>query len=109
MSTYDNLPPSKPAPRRAKHPEVFGIGWKAFVNWPQLPERLPVPLTDGDGKPLRNDLIDGQEVEILSWRPQAREGSMYEVRRLSDRSEWWIQAIYLRKQKAAAVSASESH
>ncbi len=105
MSTYDNLPPSKPAPRRVKDHAVFCVGWRAFVNWPQhaAPTHDPVPLTDPEGKPLGNDLVDGQEVEIISWRPQAREGSMYQVRRLHDDREWWINAIYLRKQKQAAA------
>lgn len=62
-----------------------------------------MPLTDGTGKPLPNDLADGQQVEILSWRPRAREGVMYQVRRKTDASEWWIEARYLRRQALATV------
>jgi hypothetical protein len=50
---------------------------------------------------LSNDLSDGEEVEILSWRPKSRQGSLYQVRRLTDDSEWWIAAIHLRRQGQA--------
>ena len=63
-------------------------------------------MTDDSGAPLGNDLSDGQEVEILSWRPRSREGVSYEVRRLSDGSEWWIAATYLRRRAAAALTES---
>ena len=56
---------------------------------------------DADGKPLPNDLVDGQQVEIVSWRPRSREGLVYQIRRLADRSEWWIGAQYLRRQAVA--------
>jgi hypothetical protein len=36
-------------------------------------------------------------LEILSWRPRSRDGLCYQVRRLSDGSEWWIAATYLRR------------
>ena len=96
---FDNLPPSKPAPRRAKNQPVFCVGWRAFVHWPQ--RSTPVPLVDSAGQPLANDLVDGQEVEIVSWRPRSREGLLYQVRRRTDGSEWWIGAIYLRRQPQA--------
>ncbi len=96
---FDNLPASKPAPRRPKNEPVFGVGWHAFINWPKAIGQLPgpVPLVDATGKPLSNDLADGQEVEIVSWRPRSREGVTYQVRRLNDGSEWWIGALYLRR------------
>jgi hypothetical protein len=99
---FENLPLSKPVPRREKKPEVFCVGWRAFVNWAS---NAPVPLTDATGKPLANDLTDGQQVEIVSWRPRSREGLMYQVRRVLDGSEWWIEARYLRKQAVAERSA----
>jgi hypothetical protein len=61
-------------------------------------------MTDDAGSPLGNDLSDGQEVEILSWRPRSREGLAYQIRRLSDGKEWWIAAIYLRRRAAAALT-----
>ena len=102
---FDNLPASKPAPRRAKNAPVLGVGWHAYVNWspPAEQPRQPLPLTDGNGKPLANDLADGQEVEIVSLRPRAREGVAYQVRRLSDGSEWWIGAVYLRRVREAQI------
>lgn len=96
---FENLPLSKPVPRREKKPEIFCVGWNAFVHWPSANE--PVPLTDTTGKPLANDLTDGQQVEIVSWRPRSREGLMYQVRRATDGSVWWIEARYLRRHAAA--------
>jgi hypothetical protein len=104
---FDNLPASKPAVRRAKNEPVLSVGGHACVNWPQpaaQPPR-PVPMTDATGKPLANDLTDGQEVEIVSWRPRSREGLAYQIRRLSDGSEWWIAAVYLRRLRAAQAGA----
>jgi hypothetical protein len=96
---FENLPMSKPKPRHEKKPEIFCVGWNAFVHWPA--PRGPVPLTDTTGKPLANDLTDGQQVEIVSWRPRSREGLMYQVRRLTDSSVWWIEARYLRRHAVA--------
>ena len=94
---------SKSAPRRPKKGPVFCVGWHAFVNWPQPAGTTPppVPMIDGDGKPMANDLLDGQEVEIASWRPRAREGVAYQVRRSADGSEWWIAVEYLRRLRQA--------
>ena len=105
---FDNLPASKPAPRRAKNEPIFGVGWRAFVNWPHPNGNPtdPVPLVDAIGKPLANDLVDGQEVEIVSWRPRSREGLSYQVRRLSDGSEWWIAAVYLRRLRQTQAAAA---
>lgn len=97
---FENLPASKPATRRDKNELVLAVGWRAYVNWAQASGQQrsrPVPLTDASGKPLNNDLIDGQEVEILSWLPRSREGLTYQIRRLSDGSEWWIPSLYLRR------------
>lgn len=109
MAMFDNLPPSRPAPRREKNAPVFCVGWRAFVHWPLRAgsdEAEPVPLLDTNGKPLHNDLVDGQQVEIVSWRPRAREGVSYQVRRVADGSEWWIGAQYLRRQAHAEAVAA---
>jgi hypothetical protein len=110
--TYSHLPPSKPAPRRRKSEKVFRVGARAFVDWvqPSGQTPLPVPMVDGAGQPIANDLRDGQEVEILSWRPGAREGVLYQVRRAVDRSEWWISVEYLRCEvvKIATESSAEA-
>jgi hypothetical protein len=63
-------------------------------------------MVDGSGAQVSNDLADGEEVEILSWRPRSREGLVYQVRRVADGSEWWIGAQYLRRHaRAGAVTA----
>lgn len=93
-----HLRASNLAPRRPKSP-VYCVGWRAFVNWPQSAGRTPrpVPMTDEAGKPIANDLTDGQEVEILSWRPRAREGVTYQIRRSTDGTEWWVSVEHLRR------------
>jgi hypothetical protein len=99
---YDNLPPSKPAPRRSKGAPVFCVGWRAFVHWPNGAKTAKsLPLVDATGQPLANDLADGQQVEILSWRPRSRDGLLYQIRRLTDGSEWWIEARFLRREATA--------
>ncbi|MGH7789340.1 MAG: hypothetical protein ACRERC_20890 [Candidatus Binatia bacterium] len=101
MSTFDHLPASRPAPRQSKNQPVFCVGWNAFVDWPHSSEgSKQVPLVDATGRPLPNDLADGQEVEILAWRPRSREGTAYQVRRLADRSEWWIAGTFLRRRRS---------
>jgi hypothetical protein len=79
------------------------VGWHAFINWSGTPGRHdPVPMSDAHGERIDNDLTDGQEVEILAWNPQAREGLAYQVRRLTDRKVWWVRALYLRRAREAA-------
>jgi hypothetical protein len=106
LSSFDHLPPSKPAPRRAKGGPIFAVGWRVFVHWPLRAGQPsgPVPLLDAAGKPLANDLVDGQQVEIVSWRPQSREGLAYRIRRLSDDTEWWIPGQYLRRDRVMALA-----
>src|SRR5512140_524773 len=96
---FDNLPPSKPAPRRARNAPIFCVGWRAFVHWPLRGTQTSecVPLMDTNGQPLANDLADGQQVEIVSWRPRSRDGVAYQIRRSTDGSEWWIAVAYLRR------------
>jgi hypothetical protein len=103
--SHSHLAASRPAPRRPKNAPVFCVGWHAFVNWPQPVGKTssPVPMIDRAGKPIANDLADGQEVEIVSWRPRAREGVAYQVRRRTDGSEWWIAVTYLRHQRVASL------
>jgi hypothetical protein len=104
---FSNLPMARASTRRAKPEHVFCVGWHAFVHWPQRAGQPlgPVPLRDAAGRILANDLADGQEVEIVSWRPRAREGVTYQIRRLTDGTEWWIGATYLRRGRQANASA----
>jgi hypothetical protein len=90
---------SSPPPRRAKNDLIVGVGWHAHINWlqPAGEPRCSLPITDTSGQVVENDLADGEEVEILSWRQRSRAGVIYQIRRLRDRSEWWIAASYLRR------------
>ena len=103
---FNNSPLARASARRAKTEHVFCVGWHAFVHWPPragLPLG-PVPLRDATGRVLLSDLADGQEVEIISWQPRARDGVTYQIRRLADGTEWWIAAIYLRRRREANAS-----
>ena len=82
-----------------KNQFVVGIGARVYVNWSPPPGRPAhcVPMLDAAGQLVANDLSDGQEVEVVSWRPRSREGLSYQVRRLSDGTEWWIASTYLRR------------
>lgn len=93
----------------AKKRFVVGVGARVYVNWtPPTGGAQPVPMLDAEGRVLANDLRDGQELEVLSWRPRSRDGLAYEVRRISDGSEWWIEATYLRRRAAPQPAASSS-
>jgi hypothetical protein len=65
-----------------------------------------VPLTDVHGTLVPNDWLDGQQVEILSWRPGSRAGLTYQIRRVADGSEGWLVAHHLRRQAAVEESAA---
>lgn len=100
---FSNLPASKPAPRRSKDDLILGVGSHAYVNWSQ-PVGQPlraVPMLNATGQMIANDLVDGQEVEILSWRPRSRDGLSYQVSRVNDGTVWWISAVYLRRRREA--------
>ena len=103
---FNNSPMVRASALRAKTEHVFCVGWHAFVHWPERAGQPlgPVPLRDATGQVLANDLADGQEVEIVSWRPRAREGVTYQIRRLTDGTEWWIAAIHLRRGREADAS-----
>jgi hypothetical protein len=97
----------KPAP--PKNQFVVGVGARVYVNW-SPPSGQParcVPMVDGTGQLVANDLSDGQEVEIVAWRPRSREGLSYQVRRLSDGTEWWIASTYLRRLPVRSAQLSD--
>ena len=99
MSYYRMSGKNKSTARLAKGELVLCIGRHAFVNGTEETKRLRtgIPATDVGGRSVSNDLVDGQEVEIVAWRPYARGGLSYQVRRLSDSRECWVLAIYLRR------------
>jgi len=73
---------------------LLPVGWHAYVD---APSHVAVATVRVDGEESPNDLRDGQEVEILGWRPRTLDGIRYQIRRLSDGREWWIRAVHLRK------------
>ena len=88
-----------------KNQLLIAIGGHAFVNLPDIARGDFGAIVDNRAK--HNGvpgLSDGQEVEILAWRPRSPLGLAYLIRRLSDNHEWWIEALYLRKSLVAAVS-----
>ena len=106
---FRSAPSARSNSRHDKNQLVLGVGSHAYVNWAQplgQPNR-PVPMLDATGRPLANDLSDGQEVEIVSWRPRSRDGLSYQIRRISDRTEWWIAATYLRRGPDAAPAPAQ--
>lgn len=91
--------------RLAKGELILGVGGHAFVNDVRDDRsQRGIPATDMGGDPVANDLRDGEEVEILAWRPHARHGLSYQVRRLSDGRECWIRASYLRRTANTAAA-----
>jgi hypothetical protein len=99
---FENLPLAARAARRPKKAAVFCVGWRAFVHWP-TGQAIPVPAMDRAGNPRGNDLVDGEEVEILSWQPGSRRGVLYEIRRVGDGSEWWLGDAHLRAGRQAPL------
>lgn len=99
----------KPVIRERKIAPVFCVGWRAFVNWPQAAGEppSPVPVSDSFGKSVDNDLADGQEVEIVAWRPRSRESALYHVRRSADGQEGWIDVQCLRRNREAPLRLIE--
>jgi hypothetical protein len=104
---YRNLPA---ASRPARNELIIGVGWRAYINWAPAPGRTkqPVPMIDASGNQIGNDLVDGQEVEIVSWQPRSRAGLTYQVRRISDGTDWWIAAKYLRRRLAPRPAAEHA-
>jgi hypothetical protein len=97
-------------PRQAalsfKNQLLLSIGGHAFVHLPsshaEHGDFLPV-AGNLEGRAPR-ELEDGQEVEIIAWRPHSPQGLAYQIRRLSDRHEWWAKAGCLRSGAVATVA-----
>jgi len=106
MAYYRTPAAKSPAPW--KNELLLAVGWRAFVNHPHSKgERAtPVPLSPTGTNAAVNDLSDGQEVEVLAWRPAATGGLSYQIKRLSDGSEFWLRALYLRKGKDVPSKAA---
>jgi hypothetical protein len=107
MGFYRSQAP-KPSPGSFKGELLLAVGRRAFVNLPQSGSQrtLSAPMSDDRGRPVENDLEDGQEVEVLAWSPRSRGGLSYQIRRLSDGREWWLLAVHLRKLLVPAAPAA---
>ena len=68
-----------------------------------LSRRAPPLKSPAQGARQASELRDGQEVEIIAWRPLAPQGLSYQVRRSSDHREWWAKAVCLRKSASASA------
>ncbi len=98
---------ARSTPQRGKGGPVFCVGWKVFVHSPADGAMVaPLLVTDPEGRPRDHDLADGQQVEILSWRPRSRESVLYQIRRIADGSEWWIAGRHLRPKMVAPVEVA---
>lgn len=85
---------------------IVAVGRRVYVNLPST------GAVSGDFVPFgekANSLpgrvpVDGEQVEIIAWRPMAPEGLSYQVQRASDRCEWWTRATNLRKSATGSVN-----
>lgn len=98
----------KPTGPSLKDQLILPVGRHAFLN---LPDGEPSgdfrPFGLKPGSPQGPALRDGQEVEIIAWRPMAPAGLSYQIQRLSDRREWWTTATCLRKLETAPLARGE--
>ena len=87
-----------PSPARARGP-VLAVGRRVYVA---RSEDGPagVPLTDYAGANALATLADGNEVEILAWRPGGH-GTRYRVRSTPDGLEGWLGVGNLRSARSA--------
>jgi hypothetical protein len=98
----------KPTSPVTKNQLILPVGRRVFLNLPGgevSGDFLPFGLKPGASPSTA--LRDGQEVEIIAWRPMAPAGLSYQIQRVSDQREWWTPATCLRKLKAAQVASAE--
>jgi len=77
-------------------PMILAVGQRAFVHHPG-DSPYPVAMTDDQGVPAAAAMRDGDEVEILAWRPRGSTGTRYRVRRHTDGAHGWLAATELRR------------
>src|SRR3989475_4401126 len=90
------------SPARARGP-VLAVGRRGYVARSEDgPAR--VTLTDDAGANALATLADGNEVEILAWRPRGS-GTRYRVRSTRDGLEGWLGVGNLRSAQSAVLPA----
>jgi hypothetical protein len=100
---FESGPAPKSPSKRSPAGPIFAAGWRVFVDWKSdSTAATPVAPPDAGGAPVA--FGDGECVEILGWRPRARDGLTYHVRRLSDGREGWILARHLRREARPTAS-----
>jgi len=85
---------------------VLAVGQRAFVNHPS-DGPYAVAMTDEQGLPAAS-LRDGDEVEILAWRPRGSTGTRYRVRRPADGANGWLAAAELRRTAVRSAPSAPS-
>ena len=106
---FDSSRPRGVVPPRATQ-MVLAVGQRAFVHHPG-DSPYPVAMTDDHGQPGAAAVCDGDEVEILAWRPRGSTGTRYRVRRHTDGVHGWLAATELRRtavRPAPSVSSEPS-
>jgi hypothetical protein len=84
---------------------VHGVGQRVLVAC----SADGVALTDDAGRSVVGTLADGDEVEIIAWRPRGARGTLYRVRSTGGGgTEGWINAdgLRVRPQPAPAPVAA---
>jgi hypothetical protein len=101
MFSYKTRIPA-PATPSLRNQLIISIGRHAFVHLPPSGEMHGdfTPFALKPGSSAWKGPRDGQEVEIIAWRPMAPQGLCYQVRCLSDQREWWARATCLRMSTA---------
>jgi hypothetical protein len=92
---FDSSRPRGVVPPRAT-PMILAVGQRAFIHHPG-DSPYPLAMTDDQGVPGAAALLDGDEVEILAWRPRGSTGTRYRVRRHADGANGWLAATELRR------------
>lgn len=105
--TYNRTWTPKSVTPTTKNQLILAVGRKAFLHLPTSGAVGGdfVPFGRKPGALAGSELVDGQEVEIIAWRPMAPEGLSYQIQRLSDQREWWTRATCLRKSASVALGA----
>lgn len=106
MAFYNSRMPRSNEPA-IKHQLLLPIGRRAFIHLPNASVEHDdfTPFGEKPSQRPANELRDGQEVEIIAWRPLAPRGLSYQIHRLSDHREWWARATCLRKTASVAMVA----
>jgi len=92
------FPPRNPSISRrpSRAIPVIAVGQRVFVNCPGGLSGS-VALSDENGKLLSTvHLADGDEVEVVAWRPRVAGEALYRVRAPSSGADGWLATVNLR-------------